>query len=534
MKFELSEEHISSKNKQRNVIVRSDTLGDFVIHERDLTESDLLNYIFDILDNTENQVKTIFWDIMYGADFFAMYDSKIISGRHKFINKLGENTDFIGKVLSESKKRGYENFIVNRISEVIIDTPLPDMVIDHPEYFIRSWNTPGNFNLAYEEVRKYKTAVIEEVLRLYDFDGVDIDFLRHTPFLTPGKQWELRENVTDYLRELREMTLTLEKEKNKPILLSARVPESVFLANSDGIDIEKIAQEKLVDLLTLGSRSINVDVKSFRDIVGDDIKLYPCHDSEHASDGYMYPNMEITRGIFSSWWQMGADGVQTFNHHTQRDSEREEMLKKYNFEYLEPECFQERAYSEIGDYSKMQPLDKTFVIERKGGYPWGTGISYNNETKQLPAQMCNYGTPKQFYIYSSDDISTDSGKGAVLSLVFYGLCYGDEIEVFFDDEMLLPGKYDFNYKDPQIVAPNGPVISGGRVRDNIVNNTCVSALFKAECAVPNKSVTVGYHKIDVSVKREKPCRDRISYKVYPVTTVEKIELSVKNLRQNGG
>ena len=117
-----------------------------------------------------------------------------------------------------------------------------------------------------------------------------------------------------------------------------------------------------------------------------------------------------------------------------------------------------------------------------------------------------------------------------MSLVFYGLCPGDEIEVLFDDAMLQPGKYNFNYKDPQIAAPNGPVISGGRVRENMVNNTCVSTLFKAECVVPNKFVTAGYHKIDVSVKREKPSRGQINYMVYPVTTVEKIELSVKRLR----
>ncbi|HHZ92812.1 TPA: hypothetical protein EYN98_21255 [Candidatus Poribacteria bacterium] len=70
----------------------------------------------------------------------------------------------------------------------------------------------------------------------------------------------------------------------------------------------------MVDILTLGSPSIDCDIEGFRYVTsGHNIKLQPCHDDHHASDAYQYPPIEFFRGMAVNWWQQGADSVMTFN-----------------------------------------------------------------------------------------------------------------------------------------------------------------------------------------------------------------------------
>ena len=57
--------------------------------------------------------------------------------------------------------------------------------------------------------------------------------------------------------------------------------------------------EQLVDVIVLECRSLEVDVADFRRITaGAHIKLYPCLDDHHASDGYYNAPIEVLRGRF--------------------------------------------------------------------------------------------------------------------------------------------------------------------------------------------------------------------------------------------
>ena len=92
------------------------------------------------------------------------------------------------------------------------------------------------------------------------------------------------------------------------------MPQNLEGCRVDGFDVEVWAREHLVDIFTLGSRSVDVDLAAFRNITaGRDIKLQPCFDDHHTTDGYRYPPIEVLRGVFANWWQQGADSVVTFN-----------------------------------------------------------------------------------------------------------------------------------------------------------------------------------------------------------------------------
>ena len=135
----------------------------------------------------------------------------------------------------------------------------------------------------------------------------------------------------------------------------------------------------------MGCRSFDVDIPAFRRITeGTNIKLYPCIDDHHASDGYQWPPIEVMRGVAANWYHQGADGIQTFNfaHATPEGTDR--LLGQM---YLEKgwETHQQ-AYHEIGDADGLKHKNKIFVVQRRGG-GHGTIVIPNPEDWSTPRFM---------------------------------------------------------------------------------------------------------------------------------------------------
>ena len=145
----------------------------------------------------------------------------------------------------------------------------------HPEWLIHTWkenfnvqhttkDINGFWNFAFNGVREHKLKILQEVCENYDLDGIEIDFARICPVLPPGHQWENRDRLTEFMRSLRFMLLEIEKKRDKPLLIAARVPENLQGCHFDGIDVDTWAQEELVDIFVMGVRSFDVDIHAFQ------------------------------------------------------------------------------------------------------------------------------------------------------------------------------------------------------------------------------------------------------------------------------
>ena len=66
------------------------------------------------------------------------------------------------------------------------------------------------------------------------------------------------------------MLLEVERERGRPFLLAARVPENLEGCHFDGLDVETWAREQLVDIFVMGCRSFDVDIPAFRSITSRD------------------------------------------------------------------------------------------------------------------------------------------------------------------------------------------------------------------------------------------------------------------------
>ncbi len=449
MSFKLSPQHLDAVHRRRRVVVNRDAIhGDPTFTDPEI--QDLVRYKFDFIDHYATHIDSLWWN--WGEGHQAPYPSKILPHYSQTYNHPGyqrwldEGIDPVRIFLEETRKRKLEAFFSYRINGGDNDLHLqPTRKISlkeaHPDWLIfLPWRESGVWNFSFQEVRDYKLSILREVAENYDFDGIEIDYARTCPVLTPGKQWQQRHHLTGFMRDLRGMLLEFECKRNRPFLLAARVPETVEGAHFDGLDVETWAREQLVDLFALGVRSFDVDIPGYRAFTRHrNIKLYPSLDDWHSSDGYQWPPIEIFRGVFSNWWRQGADGIHTFNFSYGRPEQAARIGVPFpdpvvnvwsSAQWSQTPVWKThlQAYQEMGSPEVLSSRDKTFVIQRRGGggHPslepedWRTPRFFyanSNMLSQLPATLANDGKADTLLrLEVADDLGQDPARIKNLSL----------------------------------------------------------------------------------------------------------------------
>ncbi|MBI4027928.1 MAG: family 10 glycosylhydrolase [Verrucomicrobia bacterium] len=431
-KPQLSGDHLAAVNRRRRIVVNYDTgFGDpehINHHFAGLDMRQIVEAYFSVIDAKDVQIDSVWWCWLDGN--YANYSSKILPVWEAplFTKWWQKGIDPVKVFAEETQKRGLEAFFSYRLNGT--DTagiqPLSKPLLKkaHPEWLIHTWETnvnPGYWNFAFKEVRDYKLSILREVAENYNYDGIEIDFARTPINLPPGHQWENRIYLTEFMRAVRFMTLEVEKNRRRPFLLAARIPENIVGCHFDGNDVETWASEQLVDLFVLGNRSFEVDIAGFRRIVqGTAIKLYPCLDDHHATDGYEHPPIEVFRGVFANWWKEGADGIQTFNFTNMTGA----GFASLGYPEASPSRLHLQAYQEMARPEDLKHKDKTFVVQRRGGghgppvvpdpNAWHTPrwmYFLTNMFAPLPATLANDGEADTLLaVYVADDVASDADR----------------------------------------------------------------------------------------------------------------------------
>ena len=405
----LSSEHIAAVNRPRQVICNFDTnFGAPSIAKKlaGMDVDDLVKGFFSMIDEPGVKIDSVWWCWLDGN--YANYPSQVLPVWQLpgFKKWWDQGIDPVRIFDEETKKRNIESFCSYRINgtDMNLIQPLskPLLKDSHPEWLIRTWEAyknPGYWNFAIPEVRDYKVEILREIAENYDFDGIEIDFARIPICLPLEHQWENRQHLTKFMRAVRRMTLEVAQQRGRPLLIATRVPENLVGCHFDGMDVEAWSRENLVDIFVLGNRSLDADIQGFRRITeGTSIKLYPCHDVHHASDGYEQPIIEVHRGVFANWMQQGADGIQTFNYtNWTADGAKalgfgiEDWLPSSNAHELPAWMVHRHAYRDFSDLESLKHKDKVFVVQRRGG---GHGAT-------VVPDPANWTTPRWMYFLTN-------------------------------------------------------------------------------------------------------------------------------------
>jgi hypothetical protein len=266
-------------------------------------------------------------------------------------------------------------------------------------------------------------------------------------------------------------------------------------------------------VLILGTRTIHVDVASFRKAMGGaPVKLIPSFDCYHATDGYHGDqSLDLVCGVFGNYLHQGADGVGTFNGIIGSP----EQAKKLGLTQTDTRDLQ--VFSAIGSLTTISGKARYYPIDRRGGYAHNEGHGSSNNDAPLPIELRNDQAPSTLTLPIWERVN--SGTEARLRLVLFQHVESDEVTVQLNGTALKQDLVDAQWKDPRIFSPDlqpATVTPGA-----LVKNPAAQKLTRLEFLVPTEILKRGPNSLAIAVNRTGP------FPASKPVKVEKVELHLK-------
>ena len=453
---EPSQKHLAAVHRGRRIVMMQDAYGDG--HGATPLAGDFeswLKYRFSFIDELETQIDAIWWDMAAPAAYPNRGFATDVQQRCN--NWLSQGHDPLAALVEGTHRRGLEAFFNHRISEVELDGKTHRLKKENPDWVLPTWWPHGMWNLVAPGLQDYKLKILKHLAENYDFDGIQVDFARHTPCLPPGRQWELRDHLTQFIRRLRLSLLERGQSRGRPYLLAVRVPRNIEGCRVDGFDVETWARERLVDIFTIGTRSIEVDVAAYQALRKyGDIKVQPCWDDHHASDAYQWQPIEFLRGVYSNWWHQGADSVVTWNW-----SNATPETCRTTDAAPGPDAHMS-GFEQLGSLESMRNQNKTFAVDRRGAFPWAEGYFNRNQDAPLPMKLSRRAQSVRIPIRVEEPVaaSRDGIKAVKLRAIVFGAEREDDFEARFNERPVDLHLRDPEWKDAQIFSPKPQPNSG--------------------------------------------------------------------------
>ena len=259
------------------------------------------------------------------------------AGRYDYPTKVGETDprhkqlalehaagrDPFGYFLEKLRASGKETFVTVRMNDVHNPTAadewnLPKVRREHPDVIVdaaavaRGDTDWRNWALDYSrpEVRAFMLAIITELLERYEFDGMQLDWMRFPRHLSGNRDevWAKRDSITGFVADVRALC----RAKGRSLIV--RVPTSVAGCAILGLDVVTWAQRGLVDAIST-AHFLNTDffqpIAELRTALGAHaVPIYGGFDIEHGAQRHSPQSMRAAvTGLYAS----GADGINIFN-----------------------------------------------------------------------------------------------------------------------------------------------------------------------------------------------------------------------------
>lgn len=176
-------------------------------------------------------------------------------------------------------------------------------------------------DFSHQAVRDRKAEVIQELCNRYDIDGVELDFIRHPVLfksIFEGKAISPQETemMTSFIRRLRGILDEAGSKRGRPILLSARVPETIRLSAGIGLDLKGWMEEDLLDILIPGGgySPFSMPANELVDLAHRyGVPACPCINVPPLVTASRERLMEAVRALALKWHAAGGDGLYFWN-----------------------------------------------------------------------------------------------------------------------------------------------------------------------------------------------------------------------------
>lgn len=247
-------------------------------------------------------------------------------------------------------------------------------------------------NYELREVRDHMMRLIRELIEYYDYDGMELDWLRNPQCCNPVASRSAIDTMTEWIASIR--TLTNEKAKNtgKAYPLGLRVAGNLGMHRSNGLDVREIARSGLVDFVSPSNfwqTSWDMPHDQIRAELGDKVTIFGVvEDAPNWFAGYspkydrtgtrmLSSSPEMLRANAAGKLALGAAGIEVFNFFCtdtvewQPDVKREGRAK---YEML----------AEMGSLETLRGKPKHYTLSSSGKGTWYPPFEL---AEQLPAVL---------------------------------------------------------------------------------------------------------------------------------------------------
>ena len=336
------------------------------------------------------------------------------------------------------------------------DSELTRMRIEHPEWLLGAETSEWfalSWNFAIPEVREHRFAHIEEICRLYDWDGVELDWQRHAFHFPDEHGYRLRYALTDLQRAIRSMTNGLAERRGRPFYLAARVSGSLEMCKRIGYDIPAWIDEGLVDILIPAAGAAtdpSIDVDAFKKLgEGTDVAVYPGFDGglpgAHVGPEEPYTKDILrTRAISSRYHRAGADGIYVFNWHANRETRRQLLT-----EIGSPETLRAK--------SKIYAATHRFIVNEG---EWRGAYRNDRLLGEVPVALTRTlsGDGPTITLDMAADLAADPPKSIELRLHLDDWVVGDVVRVLWDGAELENATLTYGHASSPHISDVSPAV----------------------------------------------------------------------------
>jgi hypothetical protein len=282
-----------------------------------------------------------------GLGWIPWWKSKVYPDHYQWrLEKFGVQPDCFGKYMMDGgdlvatlidhcRKTNIASFVSYRLNDNHHQEQKHSLWVsrfyeEHPEYMLNpehykktGYSKERGQNWAFQEVRDYKLALIRELCENYDFDGLELDFLRDDNLFKQNETTEeQRKNwIEEFIRSVR-LSLDNGPEKNHRRYLCVRIPCEIAVHGRSGIDINRFS-EAGVDMFNLSNWYHTAQLTDLAKVK----RMVP-HKSVYLEMHYVTANKVPTGYSTSAFpktsneqfyttahlaYERGADGVSFFN-----------------------------------------------------------------------------------------------------------------------------------------------------------------------------------------------------------------------------
>lgn len=335
-------------------------------------------------------------------------------------------------VVEECRKRNLAAFVSLRMNDThdgqhprgtLPNPELPTFKRHNVDWLVEALDRWTALDYRRPQVRALKLRVIEEFFDRWDFDGIELDWLRHTLNFPRGEEQNGAKYLTDFMRKVRRMLDERAAARGRPIELAVRVPERLDWCRLGGFDVPTWIDEDLVDILILGQGLTELPTLGEFQALMKTRRLPVCPALYPYGNGYRISPDEVIRGSAANLWSAGADGLYAFNwfHH---GTWRKQLLN----EIADPQALAEKP--------KQYTLTHRFDVGRNVGTDYLRYSTYYREP-QVPVEL-NVEEGARVVPISVATVP----KAAELWVAFNYSMPGDIVTIAVNGQLLEPSQVD--------------------------------------------------------------------------------------------